>query len=474
MTQIFPIPHFRFACAQLIALAVLASVIVVFPSSSLVPDLLRYFGAWVVADFCYRRLCPVNPGGRYVILVVWLLLAVGVSLNSWWFTGASGGTPSQPVLVNNDSALAWSRMAEVISGAPLMEFSPRETFGTFLALLSVGGTPTIGGELTMSMLATLIAIVLTGAVSGRMALSSGSTEREAARISTAAMILTASVSYFLASGTLLLKDPWCCMIMAILLFAVYGVRRISVKAILALLCIGLSLLIRHNLLPLFAVAFVIVSIKASRSERVLYLIVAFVSVVAYFAMSAYLSAYVMATDGTSNFNLDEGCDERLAAYNTVAGGYVYSEWWRQALYLPFSLVVQYLIPLPWAFGRDVVFGPTQAWAHVSYLWYAVGAVILFYLFFRIRRSPWSYASACIFGVFATVATAYITGGTVSRYCLPWLPWLVPGAAWLVATGGLRCKAFKIWAWCYAGALAVALCVVFWFLHKYSPGGWQAV
>ncbi|MDE6468593.1 MAG: hypothetical protein K2L28_06820 [Muribaculaceae bacterium] len=474
MTQIIPTMHQRFAFAQLIALAVLISVIVFYPSSSLIPDLLRYFGAWVVADFCYRRLCPVNQGGRYALLVAWLMLAIGVTLNSWWFTTASGGTPSQPVLLNNDSALAWNRMTEVLAGAPLMEFSPRETFGTFLALLSAGGTPAIGGELTMSMLATLIAIVLTGAASGRMALAGGSTEREAARISTAAMILTGSVSYFLASGTLLLKDPWCCMVMATLLFAVYGVRRLSAKAVLAVLCIGLSLLIRHNLLPLFAVAFVIASIKTTRGERILYLAVAAASVAAYVMMSGHLSAYVMATDGTSNFNLDEGCDERLAAYNTVAGGYVYSEWWRQALYLPFSLVVQYLIPLPWAFGRDVVFGPTQAWAHVSYLWYAVGCIILFYLFFRIRRSPWAYASACVFGVFATVATAYITGGTVSRYCLPWLPWLVPGAAWLVATGGLRCKAFKLWAWCYAGALAVAMCVVFWFLHKYSPGGWQAV
>ena len=133
----------------------------------------------------------------------------------------------------------------------------------------------------------------------------------------------------------------------------------------------------------------------------------------------------------------------------------------------------FLTPLPWAFSRAVVFGPSAAFAHISFPWYALGGILLYYAVALWRRSPRGVALSFGYGLLLTMLTAFMTGGTISRYCLPWLPALVPAAAWAWNSGSLRRRSFKIWYVVYALLMAVALCAAFAILNRYNPGGWDA-
>ncbi len=77
--------------------------------------------------------------------------------------------------------------------------------------------------------------------------------------------------------------------------------------------------------------------------------------------------------------LDKDANERLNAYSQVTGYYEATGVLHKIMLLPFSLCVQFLTPLPWAFGRDIVFGPSLAWSHFSLPWYALGSLLLFLL-----------------------------------------------------------------------------------------------
>lgn len=79
----------------------------------------------------------------------------------------------------------------------------------------------------------------------------------------------------------------------------------------------------------------------------------------------------------------------------------------------------------------------------------------------------------IYGIGLWTVTALMTGGTISRYCLPWLPILVPAAAWAWQNGCRRYRTFKIWYVCYSAAMIVAIAAAFMILHRYNPGGWNA-
>lgn len=455
------------------ALAVVCVLVYIFPGASPVRFVLQLLGVGGITYVAYTHLCRPERAGLMTLLVFWLLLAIGIILNIWYFTTYSGGTDTAPVLHNNDAAAAWNQMMAVLNGTESPVEMERRGYGTFLALLSYGGTPTISSLLNINMLAILLAIVLTGATAAKM---TGGDDKRKARVATVAMLMAGGVCYFLHTGAILIKDALCCLIMAMTLYAVYATPKAIWKAPLILAAIAAAALIRTNLLPFIVLAIIIGAFSAPRRQLWVSAAMCLIAVGAYFYVSSLdvVAIPIDTGDATTIFDVNGASEKRLNAYSAVSGDYNYSSNLKKLVLLPFSLAVQFLTPLPWAFGRDIVFGPSEAYAHISYPWYALGCLLFFYLFFRIRRSPRAIASAFAFGVLATVATAFMTGGTVSRYCLPWLPYLVPGAAWLVTSGELKCKAFRRWAWAYGIILATALATVFIFLHIYSPGGWDAV
>lgn len=455
---------------QAAAIIAVAALMVVFPGENYMPQLLRMTGAGAVAALCYRLTGNTDKAGYYTLTAFWTLLAAGVTLNIWYFTTYSGGTPIAPVLLNDDASISWAQMTALLDDSSSGVVSHRRGYGTFLALISCGQRLSIGTLLCTNMLAVLLAIVLTGAAAARMAHTDDAKLR--ARTATIAMIFTGGVCYFLASGAILIKDAICQLIMSVVLFTFYGR---SLKMTVGLLLAALvAILVRPNILPFMALAALLSMPLLSRKGMAATIVFA-LALCASFFWQAHHEAVVLPldpADGNTMFDLGNDANGRLNAYSQVSGYYEATGVMHKIMLLPFSLCVQYLTPLPWAFGRDIVFGPSLAWSHFALPWYALGCIIIFFIS-KIFKAPRPISLAFIFGVSAWVITAFMTGGTVSRYCLPWLPFLVPAATWTVTSGKCRTKAFRNWAIIYGILLAIGLAVVFFCLNKYSPGGWEA-
>ena len=463
---------------QFAAIALVAAILYIFPGAGLLTMLIKYLGVWAVTVFAYKQLCPCNIGGFYSMLVMWTMLAVGVTINIWYFTTYSGGTVYSPVLVNDDASTAWTQMTTVLSGTESDVSLARRGYGSLLAMLCGRNTPSIATLLCFNMLATMIAVVLTGAATAAMLRRAGEIpESKLARAACTAMIMTGGVSYFLTTGTILIKDAFCCLAMATVLYALFGVRGSAVKWTLLVASAFLAMLIRPNMLVFIALASIF-SLYSGRRYDILPTIafcIVLAGVYIWQSHSGQASAVIDTNDGTTSFWLGRNNGTtRLEAYSTIGGGYENLPILRKIVLLPFTLSVQFLTPLPWAFTRDAVFGPALSWAHFSLPWYALGGLLFYFLFFRLRRSPRNVQAAFAFALAAWAMTAFITGGTVSRYCLPWLPFLVPAAVWLFSSGQTSARSFRIWMWSYAALLAIGLAIVFTALHIYSPGGWEAI
>lgn len=460
---------------QLCCVAIVAAMLYIFPGAEPAGQLLKLIGVWFIADYAYRRLCATNIAGRVALLAAWTLLAAGVTLNIWYFTTASGGTPENPVLFNDDAATAWREMSAALNGDTSDTHITRRGYGLFLAILSWGGTPSIDGLLDINMLAILIAIVL--AAASMPAICGVVDNRLKARACTTGIILLASTSYFMVSGTILIKDAMCCLLTSTVLYTIYACRNDALRYTLISVSIAAATLIRPNILAFFIVAIVLGLIGTPKRRIVPMACLCMIIVALYIWQLQMGSAAppVDTSDGTTNFILtpDGAPASRLEAYSAVSGDYDALGTFRKILVLPFSLAVQFLTPLPWAWSRDAVFGPAVSWAHFSFPWYALGGILFYYLFFCFRRSPLLCQTAFAFGLIAWVLTAFITGGTVSRYCLPWLPFLCSGAVWIITSGRWRNKSFKVWSIAYVIALAAGLAAVFICLNIYSPGGWEA-
>ena len=346
----------------------------------------------------------------------------------------------------------------------------RRGYGTFLALLAWPGPADIASELCFNVLLILVAIVLKGAAAVRL-----TPGVEPQRTATAAMLMTAMVCYFLSTGVILIKDALICAIMASAVYACAGLRsRFSWADIVLVFAGGLvAALVRPNLLPLLCLGLLIFAPGMDRRR-----IAALGACVAVFAALYFITRHIglrsEVFSDTHTPMVEMGAEQpRLESYNSMLGNYNELPLWRQLVQLPVSMALQFLTPLPWAFSRDVVFGPSAAFAHISFPWYALGGILLYYAVALWRRSPRGVALSFGYGLLLTMLTAFMTGGTISRYCLPWLPALVPAAAWAWNSGSLRRRSFKIWYVVYALLVVVALCAAFAILNRYNPGGWDA-
>lgn len=297
-----------------------------------------------------------------------------------------------------------------------------------------------------------------------------------------AMGLMTAMCYFLASGALIIKDAFECMTMAVAAWGAVTLgkaSRFNAGAWIALaLVVFASWATRPYQLVYIALLMALIAIPAWRENKwrvgLLTVLIALCGVLLLNKFDSGITTPVLpVTDDQEHFYIGDNASSRLAAFNTVTGNIYDLSLWQRLVKLPFFAAVQFFTPLPWAFARDTVFGPSQAWAHVSYPWYAVAGLFLFFLLFCLRRAPKMLVLMAVFYCVAFLATAYVTGGTVARYCLPWLPFLAPCAAWPVIAGEWRSRTFRIYAICYAAVVTIGLALIFTMLNIYSPGGWEA-
>lgn len=150
---------------------------------------------------------------------------------------------------------------------------------------------------------------------------------------------------------------------------------------------------------------------------------------------------------------------RNSFHQQVMGFYfLYSKIHKVAL-LPVTMGLQFIEPLPWMDHYEEPY-LLSVLDRVTWGWYIVGGTVLFYcLFISWRRGEnmgyWPWWPVIIY-----VGMAYVMGGVMARYLLPFKPLMVPVAVyvfWRLYEGRWR-RGFTAWSIVFVVMLAVALLI----------------
>lgn len=452
------------ACAVQLLLPVSAFVAaaLIFPGIS----------AGSVALLCLLALCGVYAGRNFgpvagsgyglMMSVAGTLLGVGIVLNTWYFCTLHGAGPADPWLINTDQCRWWNDALYnmgVEGAVPAHEAYGfyGDVVAGFLWLTGVS----VANAMALSMACTLVSLLVVGRLAWRLC-----GDR---RTSLLAVVCTAAVCYWLAVGTLLLKDS---MVILAMVTATYGFtcRGWRVWAYV-LPCFVVLAAVRHNYLLMLAAGGIYVCRDLSWRQRLLLFVVPVMlwCVMQWCKVNASVE-FIIQADPRTLVRYDRPNQMALTA---LTGDYSELAWWRKVLLMPVSALVQFLIPFPWRLMNYVDFGVTNIWAQIAYPWYVFGGVLVFYLFCGlrglrivgdgVRRSMmWRVT---VWGVFCWLVPCYLFGGTISRYGLPMVALFAPAVAYTLR----RCRGkrpFLVYMGIYAVCMAVGLCVCYFLQTRY--------
>lgn len=401
--------------------------------------------------------CPFrSSAGMAVLMAGYTLVACGVILNIHYYTVVCGGTYSHPVLHNNDALTDWSRAVNMLDGDALPDdiMSLRYiTYVTYWLMLLFGRD--IGVPLMFNALCYPFAIMLIGGIAWELTRNRS--------VSTVTMLVATLMCYLMAQATVYIKDvPLTMCVAAVVLVMVRWTRRQGVRPsdlwLLVPGMIGVAFL-RANFMLMLLLGVVIMAVGERRWCDARFIGLAAACVVAFVAMHTLFS--FPAVEDNIGVARDSGVfnhPQKVHAWDNMLGDdYEDMSVWRRLMWLPASVVVQFLIPFPWNFLRDTVYGPTMVVAHFGYFWYYAVAVLLYWIFACSKRSPRAMCLLVIWGVLLTLATAYMMSGRVSRYCLPYLPMFLP-AVGLTLVSCLRRRSLWIWLGVFTVMLVPVLIV----------------
>lgn len=421
--------------------------------------------AAVAAIAIYRRVLHGSNAGEWVLTATAAVMAMGVTLNVYYYTTVVGGTLDAPILINDDSS-RYFRAAECIMAGNYGELE-----GSFagVPLMTAALWAILGKSIVWPLAANVFLTLFAIALGGRLA---AILLRRDTATSALAMALTASVCHFTGEGMILLKEPMVyvgLMLTAIPLAHFYRGNRLSARSIAAFAagCI-VTTSVRNQSLYFVALG-IITFLPLHFSRRRAYTAAAALAIVAgsHFAgatVSHYDAAKQSRVIGGTGLMSENylGDDSRYDAYKSIIGNYYDLSTVQRAALLPVTAAVQYAVPFPWNYARDTEFGYSQALNHFAYPWYALGGIIIFYYLWLLCRRDTPIKLWALWAMVCWLIPAYIYGGSVSRYVMPFVPCLVPMA--IVAIDRLRSgqlrKTFKWWSVGYATALAVALTVCY--------------
>lgn len=398
-----------------------------------------------------------SRGAVAVMLTACLLVGAGVVLNAWYFTTASGGTPDAPVLLNTDSARWWSRAMNALdSGRGDATSSYYGWYGYVLALPLWLFGETVGTALLWSFSLLLTSLLLTGALAWRVTSSR--------KDSVVAMACCAAVCYWLTMGTLILKDSF--VILAMVTAANGLTARRTRNFVLAVLAGAVMLTVSR---PGFILMLVVGTAIVRARRGTLWSCAAVCAVcVALWSVPQLLkanTALMASLGGDESLGIGYDAPQQMAYFNIV-GNFAELSVLKRLLLVPVSAAVQFFIPFPWNYGRDTVFGLTQAYAHVGYPWYLFGATLIYYFATsasrRLRGNRTCRGSrramlfrVALWGLICWLVPCYMFGGTISRYGLPMVALFAPAVA-VTLRENYRKRPFLIYITIFAVLTGAAL------------------
>ena len=442
----------RFADARWLTAVVCALLLLVLlfllAGAPVLPSFLAFVLITAAAVAVYSHTDACTRAGQITLIVSAFVLSAGIVANVFYFTTLSGGTDASPVLQNPDALRNWDDAMYRLGVGGTPAHHVHGLYGAILAaLFSITG-PSVTAGLMLSMVFTLVTLVAASAMSMRLC-----SDR---RMATVAMIATASVCYLMASGMILIKDAMVIAAISLGGLSVSGSRLSLVPLAVAAAMLVLS---RVNYLIYLPLGIVITYFAHSHyGWREAAVRLSAIGVVLVLWLAPEVSDHTSAVASLAELHSSEvwGHPQQHAYYNLV-GDFFAMPLWRKALLVPVSAVVQFFIPFPWNFGRDIVYGISQVYAHVAYPWYVFGGIFAFFLIFRLKKAPRQLLMFSAFAVLVWLAPCGFCGGTVSRYALPAVPMMAVAVAWTI--GGLAGYRRKLYVWMAAWCAVVAICLI---------------
>lgn len=457
---------FTFAQTGYILIVLLA--LFIFPGADIYLTLLAMVGVWVITSIIYRHTPWHNRAGWWTLLIASTILAVGIVANVHYFTIHSGGSTQLPILQNPDSfRFHYDALFSAGHSAGIPTDTKNHGYGMFISWLwNITGI-TIVAPMVLNMLFVLIGVILSGGITWKIL--QGRTQKSSNWCATCAMIMTSSVCYYLNSGTLLLKEAGLIFAFPLVTYCIISIQELPISRLQLAKLLGLFILgiILITILRFYFLIMVIIGIlmmaKWQQKNIVFNSVLIAICICSWLGESSFIyTDYSRMPEDTSLIIAGRELDDAFffdnsdhLTYNSIVKGYLGYPWWLKTILLPMTAAVQYLIPLPWGFCDDIHFGYTLAYAHISYPWYIIGGLILYFIIFKFRNSPKALQRLILWGVLMWLVPAYLFAGTVSRYALPMLPLIIPAAVY-IASKWHECKKMKLWIWCYCSILVIGL------------------
>lgn len=412
--------------------------------------------AVVVCSRCFMEWMPTS--GSVVLLVLGTLSLCGDIINVNYYAVAHGAVVAYPVLENFDAWRDWSWACTFVYGDPAPDTYVRCFSYVVAALLWLFGR-SIAVPIIFCSLCYLCAVALTGAIAWRL------TRNRA--IATTALVMAGVMCFLFAQSTILIKDCPVTLCFAVVIYMMVKWTEADSKcrvvdfAILFLAIVMLGLL-RVNALSMIAVVVLAMAFVMKAPRRMMAAGVIVFCLLWYWIVNNVLlpkTISIMLTVQSDPSALMILPNTYAAPLERLTGDYTALPFYTKILFLPLTTAVQALLPFPWNFSRDMIFGPVEAVAHFGFPWYFVQALILYWLATMLRNAARPMQIVVFAGVAFTVATAYITSGRIARYCLPYLPMLIPAAASALVVCRKK-RSLWIWLGIFTLILAVTLVICY--------------
>lgn len=462
-----------FIYAQICYVLVICGALQLFPGAEVFSTILALTGAWLIIVFTYKKCNHRNIAGWWTLLITTTVLSTGIIANVHYFTTISGGTTALPVLNNPDAhryycdALASANLPGGVLAPP-----SQRGYGFIISCIWQLTGVTIVAPLILNMILILFCIIISGIISKRII--SSNRNHSPSWIATCAMIMTASICYYITAGTILLKEASLCFGIALCALALSSILKKDYSHIsrsdFFYFILGIIILatIRYTFILFIIVAIILATNKNTFGKRTVAQLIMFsICICALLITSNYLSSINHNTlyktaeiiDGNESTYFFFSSKYHYA-YDQVFGNYFSYPTWKRILCLPISAITQFLIPFPWNFGRDIIYGYTLDYAHIAYPWYLIGGLILYFLFGAWKNAPSELKGITLTGIILWLIPAYLFAGTVSRYALPFIPLLIPAAVY-VWDKYLCKKSLNAWGCIYCSLLIITLMICYY-------------
>lgn len=442
-------------CWMVAATIVIVVARLLMPGSPFLLTIIGLYAIITIQQSLYSRSHYATQTGRLVLLAFTTLMAVGVIANLHYFTVVSGGTDAAPVLNNHDASRYFNEALWFSGngGRPHPD-SRGGLLGHFYALIFdvTGPSITILTLLCNALMATVLPLI--AGIAYRITANK--------RIATIAMAAAASVCYFLASGCIIIKDAWVIFGLTACAFAICDKRGVQLPAFIV--GVAAIAIVRSNYLLFATLGVLIMAVVDCRNRSQ---IIKSAMAVAICCIVFAIQRYVNTTFSVQYFNSSEafatfaGDDPHQKAFFDIVGDQTVSyAWYKRLLLMPIAVVTQFLIPFPWNWMRDVIFGYSYFYAHITYPWYLFGGVLLYYIFTIRRYTNKRLFALTLWGVMCWTLPCYFTIGTVSRYGLPAVALFAPAVAVVIEQCRSR-RSFKGWMIGYSSLMAVVLIICYY-------------